>query len=75
MQQYFFDVIAGSYIKYDYRGREFSKHNEAYQLAEMIALDIECLDDEATGAEVQVRNVSGDLLFSIPVREPDLIAA
>jgi len=77
MTRYFFDVANDSDVHYDYRGREFEKPEEARELAELIALDIECTDDgsELDAAEVQVRNVSGDRLFSVPIRELDLIAA
>ena len=76
MTRYFFDVANRSYVQYDYRGREFATSEDAHELAELIALDLECIDgDELAGAEVQVRNISGDRLFSVPIREPDLIAA
>jgi hypothetical protein len=48
----------------------------AREMAELIALDIECTDgDDFAGAEVQVRDIGGQKLFSVPVREPELIAA
>jgi hypothetical protein len=75
MKRFFFDVAAESYVQYDYRGREFERPKEALELAELIALDLECTDVDWSGAEVQVRNVGGNRLFSIPIREPDLIAA
>jgi hypothetical protein len=76
MTRYFFDVANRSYVQYDYRGREFEKPEQARELAELIALDVECTDgDDVTRGEVQVCNVSGVRLFSIPIREPELIAA
>jgi hypothetical protein len=76
MTRYFFDVANKSYVQYDYRGREFEKPEQARELAELIALDVECTDgDDFARGEVQVRNVSGARLFSIPIREPELIAA
>jgi hypothetical protein len=76
MTRYFFDVANRSCVQYDFRGREFEKPEQARELAELIALDVECTDgDDVDHAEVQVRNVSGVRLFSIPIREPELIAA
>jgi hypothetical protein len=76
MKRFFFDVANAAYVLYDYHGREFEQLEAARELAELIALDLECTDaDNSTGLEVQVRNVRGEQLFSIPVREPELIAA
>jgi hypothetical protein len=76
MKRFFFDVAAKTYVQYDYRGREFAKPEDARELAELIALDLECSDrNDWAGAEIQVRNVGGDRLFSVPVRSSDLIAA
>ena len=76
MQRYFFDVSNRAYVQYDYRGRPFENAEEAGKLAELIALDIECTDGgELAGGEVQVRNVSGMHLFSVPIRQPELVAA
>jgi hypothetical protein len=76
MTRYFFDVANESYVQYDFRGREFEKPEQAHELAELIALDVECTDgDDVARGEVQVCNVSGVRLFSIPIREPELIAA
>jgi hypothetical protein len=76
MTRYFFDVANKLYVQYDYRGREFEKLEQARELAELIALDVECTEgDDVENGEVQVRNVSGKRLFSIPIREPELIAA
>ena len=51
MQRYFFDVAARTYVQYDYHGREIHKPEQARELAELIALDIECTDgDDLAGA-------------------------
>jgi hypothetical protein len=76
MQRYFFDVAARSYTQYDYRGRDILKPEQARELAELIALDIECTEgDDLVGAEIQVRNVSGQQLYSVPIRELKSTAA
>jgi hypothetical protein len=76
MKRYFFDVSSRTYVQYDYRGRDFSDAEQAKQLAELIALDVECIDgDDIAGMEVQVRDIAGRHLFSVAVREPELVAA
>jgi len=76
MKRYFFDVAAKSSVQYDYRGREFEDLEHVREVAELIALDIVCLaeDDQDAALEVQVRNIEGNKLFSIPVHSPELIA-
>ena len=46
MQRYFFDVAARTHVQYDYHGREIHKPEQARELAELIALDIECTDGD-----------------------------
>jgi hypothetical protein len=76
MNRYFFDVASKSDVQYDYKGRELERPDQAREIAELIALDIECIDnDGAAGMEVQVRNIGGKKLFVVPVRDPALIAA
>ena len=76
MKRYFFDVAARSSVQYDYKGRDFERIEQVREVAELIALDIECMVDENQAIlEVQVRNIGGQKLFSVPVRAPELIAA
>ena len=76
MKRFFFDVSFKTHIHYDYQGRDFAGPEQARELAELIALDLECSEDnESMGSEVQVRNVGGTCLFSVPVRQPERIAA
>jgi hypothetical protein len=76
MKRYFFDVAISSYVQYDFRGRDLERPEQAREMAELIALDIECTEgDELAGAEVQVRNIGGQKLFAVPVGEAELIAA
>jgi hypothetical protein len=75
MNRYFFDVATRTYVQYDYKGRELERPDEARDIAELIALDIECTDCNGTaGMEVQVRNAGGQKLFAIPIRETALAA-
>ena len=76
MKRYFFDVAFRSSIQYDYRGRELEKPEKARELAELMALDLECSDEgDWEGAEVRVHDVRGSRCFSVIVRAPELLAA
>ena len=76
MNRIFFDVAKDTRILYDYQGREFEQPEQARKFAELVALDLGCTAEiDWTTAEVQVRNVSGRRLFSIPIGAPDQIAA
>jgi hypothetical protein len=69
MKRFFFDVAMQSSTQYDFRGKDLATTEEARELAELIALDIECTsENNMTAFEVQVRNVTGDSLFKVPVR-------
>ena len=75
MNRFFFDVAYKAHIQYDYRGRDFSDPGEVRNFAELLALDMGCTDDQDRATEVQVRNVAGEQLFSVPVPQSNLIAA
>ena len=76
MLRYFFDVATRTYVQYDYHGREINNPEQARELAELIALDIECTEgDDLAGGEIQVRNVRGEQLYSVPIREVKPTAA
>lgn len=75
MKRFFFDVSYKTYVRYDYQGRDFAQPEQARELAELIALDLECSDSETMGTEVQVRNIGGTCLFSVPIRKPEAVAA
>jgi hypothetical protein len=76
MKRFFFDVSFKTHVLYDYQGRDFAAVEQARELAELIALDLECREDsDCAGSEVQVRNVGGTCLFSIPIGQSERIAA
>jgi hypothetical protein len=76
MKRFFFDLSNSTHNQYDYHGREFERLEEAHELAELIALDLQCSASENwEGFEVKVRNTIGNCLISIPVQAPDLLAA
>ena len=70
MSRYFFDVIdrdRRSY--YDYKGEDSASLQAAVDLAEIIAINLSCTnEDEWSGATVEVRNRAGQSLFKVPVR-------
>ena len=76
MNRFFFDIADKTRVEYDFCGRELEKVEQACELAELIALDLVCKNaDKVAEREVQVRNISGTLLYSFPLRQSDLLAA
>jgi hypothetical protein len=68
MKRYFFDIVTRDRSELDYKGRVCSTMKEAYDAAELIALDLEVrFEDEMIGSAVTVSSVEGRKLFSIPV--------
>jgi hypothetical protein len=72
MMRYFFDLDTQCQSMYDYQGRELATPEAAYQLAELIALDL-ALDGESVGWTVAVCNPEGKRFFSVPVRDAELV--
>ena len=76
MKKYFFDVVGQQRAEYDFSGREFSEPQKAFQLAQLLALDLVVGgEDEFSGGSINVRNADGHKLYSVLISEPDLIAA
>jgi hypothetical protein len=76
MNKYFFDVVGDDCTEIDFHGRAFSEPQKALQMAHMLALDMEVgYGEEYSGRAVHVRSADGDHLFSVPIRQPDQIAA
>ena len=76
MCRYFFDLVGQKRTEYDFRGREISSLEDAFQMAEIIALDLELKSEgEWCGWSVEVRNSDGRHLFSVAVQSVDVIAA
>jgi hypothetical protein len=66
--QCFFDVHSPRSKLYDFQGRYFDKLENAAEVAKLIALDLANSNTENwDGAQIEVRNVTGDTLFSVPV--------
>jgi len=76
MNKYFFDLVNPQSSNYDFRGGEFPSPERAFQLAELIALDLGIeADRKWSGWTIKVRNIHGQQLFSAPVPELDLASA
>jgi hypothetical protein len=76
MMRYFFDIAAPDRVFYDFQGREFCSIEDAGQMAELVALDFESSEDfNASGTEVQIRDVSGNRILSIAIDAPAKRAA
>jgi hypothetical protein len=67
MTRYFFDLGNQSRSVYDHEGRYCETPDAAYQMAELIALDLE-VDGDWAGWAVAVLSPEGRKVFSIPVR-------
>ena len=62
----FFDISTGSSVQHDCHGRDFERVEDARELAELIALDLECTDmRDWAGSEIRVCNIYGHRLFSV----------
>jgi len=69
MRRYFFDVVGRQRCCYDYSGRDLPTPENAYQLAELIALDYSVGEDEEwIGCAINVCSADGREIFSVPVR-------
>jgi Domain of unknown function (DUF6894) len=76
MKKYFFDLVRQDCSEYDFQGRDFSAPEKAFQLAELMALDLEVRrEGEWLGWSIDVRNAHGQQYFSVPVRELEMKAA
>jgi hypothetical protein len=70
MTRLFFDLVGPTTKSFDYHGRYFHHPEEAHEHAQVLSLDLSCTDtEEWRGAEVEVRDVAGHRLFSVPVVE------
>jgi hypothetical protein len=68
MKRFFFDVKSAQSCSYDYRGRNYSRSEDAVEAAELIAMDLRCsMKDDWSGGHVQVRTAAGEMLFSFPI--------
>jgi hypothetical protein len=70
MERYFFDVVGNEGPALDYTGRTLPTADEAYNVAELMALDLAVKQgDGVIGSTVTVSNTYGRKLFSIQVNE------
>ncbi len=76
MTRYFFDIICNTACTHDFHGRYFWSPEEARDMAEAVSMDLACTEkDECAGSEIQVRDVRGDLVFTVPVRAAEVVFA
>ena len=76
MTRFFFDYTAKEQSLLDYGGHEFPSSGAAIEFAQAIAHDLRhSLSDNWRGWCVEVRNVAGLRLQSVPVDSPELEAA
>jgi hypothetical protein len=77
MPAFFFDIVTSKSVEHDFHGRKLATAEDARELAEMIALDMECCSGNSDwiATEVVVRDLAGVSLYSVSVRHPEFIAA
>jgi hypothetical protein len=64
----FFDVLQKKISSYDFHGLDCGSPEDATQIAELIAVDLGCSENnDWGGSHVQVKNVAGETLFAVPV--------
>ncbi len=68
MRRYFFDIVGQQRRAYDYCGREFPTPQNAYQLAELIALDYSIDEKDEWVGCINVRSAEGQEFFSVLVQ-------
>ena len=73
MTRFFFDIGSGKTVYHDFKGCQFAKAEEAFEMANLIALDLSVMEDDR-GTEVQVRNDAGRQLYQVRVGDPDATA-
>ena len=64
----FFDILQKKIGSYDFHGVYFCSPEDATEIAELIAVDLGCSENnDWAGSHVQVRNGAGQTLFAVPV--------
>jgi Domain of unknown function (DUF6894) len=64
----FFDVLQQQIASYDFHGLDFGRPEDATQMAELIAADLGCSENnDWVGSHVKVRDVVGKTLFTVLV--------
>jgi hypothetical protein len=64
----FFDIFGQNARDYDFHGGDFNTPEDAAQIAQLIAVDLGCSETtDWIGSHVQVSNMAGQALFSVPV--------
>ena len=76
MTRFFFDYTANEQALLDYGGHEFPSSGAAIEFAQAIAHDLKhSISENWRGWCIEVRNVAGLRLRSVPVESPELEAA
>jgi hypothetical protein len=64
----FFDVLNEQFSSYDFHGRDFSRPEDAAEMAHLIAADLGCSEtDDWVGSQLHVRDAAGETLFLVPI--------
>ncbi len=71
MRRYFFDLLGGGRSEYDFSGTLFPDAQQAFNWAQLLAIDFEVAGEEFRGGRLGVRNIDGRELFSIPIDQSE----
>jgi hypothetical protein len=72
MQRYFFDLGSKHEFIYDYKGRECPTYEAAYQLAELMVIDLE-QEGDWDGWVVAISTDTGKRLCALGVRNAEVV--
>lgn len=74
--RFFFDYVREDRSLFDYRGEEFHSSDSAINFAEAIVQDLkQSLSADWNGWSLEVRNVAGKKLLTLPIGDSELQAA
>lgn len=75
MTRFFFDRTADRRPRYDFCGLVLSDVEQARARAELLAMDLSCCETEPPTTSVEVRDVKGRTLISVPLPQAEDAAA
>ncbi len=75
MRRHFFDVVGRGRSEYDFSGTFFPDAQQAFNWAQLLAIDFEMAGEEFLGGRLGVRSIEGRELFSIPIDQSEAACA
>ena len=72
MTRLFFDIVGTDNRAFDFHGRYFRDAQEGHEHAKLLSMDLS--STHKVGAQIEVRDVSGQRLFSVPIVQVEELA-